>query len=245
MFERYTDKARRVIFFARYEASELGSPVIESEFLLLGILREEPHAANRWLGGGDWIARLREEITNCFPQRDRIATSVDLPLSDEAKRVLGYAAEEAERLAHQHIGVEHLFLALLHEPESRAGQLLQAQGLQISKMREGLAKEPGPAAAPAFSSGAQGGRVPVPHTPQTSLPMPPIDIVVQESGESITVAWPTQLPLADDVFLLDRGDGKIVVYQVAGVEWVVAARPAESPSLSRVQIKVGEKQKSE
>jgi hypothetical protein len=55
MFERYTEKARRVIFYARYEASAFGSPLIEPEFLLLGILREEPYAVTRWLGGENVI----------------------------------------------------------------------------------------------------------------------------------------------------------------------------------------------
>lgn len=49
MFERYTEKARRVIFFARYEASEFGNPEINPEFLLLGLLREEKHVVTRWL----------------------------------------------------------------------------------------------------------------------------------------------------------------------------------------------------
>jgi len=61
MFERYTEKARRVIFFARYEASQFGSPDIESEFLLLAMFREDNHRVTRWLGG-DWHTILRQEI---------------------------------------------------------------------------------------------------------------------------------------------------------------------------------------
>ena len=116
MFERYTEKARRVIFFARYEACTFGSPYIESEFLLLGLLREDRHIVTRWLGKRDWPAILRKEVEKYVDLRPKTATSVDLPLSNEVKRVLANAAEEAEHLGHHHIGTEHLFLGLLREP---------------------------------------------------------------------------------------------------------------------------------
>src|SRR6516164_11556168 len=115
MFERYTEKARRVIFFARYEASEIGSSYIESEFLLLGLLREGKSVVTRWLGEGDWQTILREEVRKSGYTGEKISTSVDLPLSNESKRVLAYAAEEAERLSHKHIGTEHMLLGLLRE----------------------------------------------------------------------------------------------------------------------------------
>ena len=141
MFERYTEKARRVIFFARYEASEFGSPYIETEFLLLGLLRESKHVVTRWLGEGDWQTILREEVGKRCNFGTRISTSVDLPLSDESKRVLAYAAEEADRLSHHMIGTEHVFLGLLREPESGAAQILLERGIEINAVRETLAKE--------------------------------------------------------------------------------------------------------
>jgi hypothetical protein len=242
MFERYTDKAKRVIFFARYEASELGSPVIESEFLLLGILREEPYAATRWLGcGTDWIAGLREEIARSFPAGKKIATSVDLPLSDEVQRILGYAVEEVERLAHQHIGVEHLFLGLLREPKSRAGQLLRSRGIQANTVRETMEKELTDHAFAGLSFGGQRKPVAV-AIPQESkagsLGMPQASVVVQESDESIPLAWPARIPVTGDVLSLDRGQREIASYRVVGVEWEITAGDAEPAALSRVQIKV-------
>jgi hypothetical protein len=69
-----------------------------------------------------------------------VSTSVDLPLSNESKRVLAYAAEEAERLAHKHIGTEHLFLGLLREKKSLAAQLLSERGVALEQMREHFAK---------------------------------------------------------------------------------------------------------
>src|SRR5947209_11350059 len=114
MFERYTEKARRVIFFARYEASQFGSPYIETEHLLLGILREDKALSVRVIPHLD-VEAIRQEIEGATLIRETISTSVDLPLSNESKRVLNYAAEEAERMDHRHIGSEHLFLGLLLE----------------------------------------------------------------------------------------------------------------------------------
>ena len=113
MFERYTEKARRVIFFARYEASQFGSPYIETEHLLLGLLREDKALTNRFLRGHGEVEAIRKQVEDHTTVREKVSTSVDLPLSEEAKRVLIHAAEEAERLSHKHIGTEHLLLGLL------------------------------------------------------------------------------------------------------------------------------------
>ena len=115
MFERYTEKARRVIFFARYEASQFGSPCIETEHLLLGLLREDKALANRFLRSSASVDSIRKQIEVHTTLREKVSTSVDLPLSHECKRVLAYGAEEAERLNHKHIGTEHLLLGLLRE----------------------------------------------------------------------------------------------------------------------------------
>lgn len=141
MFERYTEKARRVIFFGRYEASQFGSPYIETEHLLLGLLREDKVLANRFLRGSGTVESIRKQIEESTMIREKVSTSVDLPLSNEGKRVLAYAAEEAERLLHKHIGTEHLLLGLLREEKSFAAQLLQERGLRLSMIREKLAAD--------------------------------------------------------------------------------------------------------
>lgn len=148
MFERYTEKARRVIFFARYESSQFGSPYIETEHLLLGLLREDKELTHRFLRGEGNIEAIRKQIEDATDIREKTSTSVDLPLSNEGKRVLVYAAEEAERLAHKHIGTEHLLLGLLREEKSFAAQILHERGLRISAVREELALDrPEPEAA--------------------------------------------------------------------------------------------------
>ena len=145
MFERYTEKARRVIFFARYETSQFGQPYIETEHLLLGLLREDKALTNRFLRGLGSVESIRRQIEARTEIREKISTSVDLPLSNESKRVLAYAAEEAERLGHKHIGSEHLLLGLLREEKSFAAELLKQRGVKINTIRGELKDEPQPA----------------------------------------------------------------------------------------------------
>ncbi len=136
MFERYTEKARRVIFFARYEASQFGSPYIETEHLLLGLLREDKALTNRFLRQHSSVDSIRKQIEGHTTMREKVSTSVDLPLSNECKRVLAYAAEEAERLSHKHIGTEHLLLGLLREEKCFAAEILHERGLKLQTIRE-------------------------------------------------------------------------------------------------------------
>jgi hypothetical protein len=133
MFERYTEKARRTIFFARYEASQYGSPYIETEHLLLGLMRED----KRWTELQQQAARKQVESRSGSP---KISTTVDLPLSTESRRVLAFGAEEADRLGHRHIGTEHLLLGLLREKNGLAAVILQQQGLELAQLREELGK---------------------------------------------------------------------------------------------------------
>src|SRR6267143_2052889 len=140
MFERYTEKARRVIFFARYEASQFGSPYIETEHLLLGLLREDKALTNRFLRSHASVESIRKQIEGHTTIREKVSTSVDLPLSNECQRVLVYAAEEAERLSHKHVGTEHLLLGLLREEKCFAAEILHERGLRLPTIREELAR---------------------------------------------------------------------------------------------------------
>src|SRR5215471_10205002 len=140
MFERYTEKARRVIFFARYEASHFGSPYLETEHLLLGLLREDKALSNRFLRSHASVESIRKQIEGHTAIPEKVSTSVDLPLSNECKRVLANAAEEADRLSHKHIGTEHLLLGLLREEKCFAAEILHERGLRLSNIREELAR---------------------------------------------------------------------------------------------------------
>ena len=222
MFERYTERARRVIFFARYEASEFSSPYIETEFLLLGLLREDKYVVVRWLGDGDWQTILREEVAKRVFSSTRIPTSVDLPLSGESKQVLGFAAEEAERLGHRTIGTEHLFLGLLRDPGSRTAKILTDRGVNASTIRETLAKEgteaPGRLGAIA----------------RASFPME----ILSEDGETLFDAgWPLpHVPAVGETIRLNLNQGPAGTYEVMKVEWEVA--PLDPPQMSKVILRM-------
>jgi ATP-dependent Clp protease ATP-binding subunit ClpC len=88
------------------------------------------------------LESIRKQVESQTVAREKTSTSVDLPLSNESKRVLAYAAEEADRLANQHIGTEHLLLGLLREQKCFAAQILTERGVQLSKVREELARQP-------------------------------------------------------------------------------------------------------
>jgi len=135
MFERYTEKARRTIFFARYEASQFGSPQIESEHVLLGLLRENKALAGQVSRPGESWESIRKQIEAHTTVREEISTAVDLPMSGECQRILVHAAEEAERLSHNFIGTEHLLLGLLREPDCFAAKLLHERGVVLENAR--------------------------------------------------------------------------------------------------------------
>jgi uncharacterized protein YbbC (DUF1343 family) len=141
MFERYTEKARRVIFFARYEASQFGSTSIEPEHILLGLIREDKEITKRFFPVEQVsLATIRVEIERRSHLQEKISTSVELPLSVAAKRLLTAAHEESERLGHRHIGTEHLLLGLLLEDRSLAAEILSQYGLRLNGVRDEIVR---------------------------------------------------------------------------------------------------------
>src|SRR5713226_6006066 len=139
MFERYTERARRVLFFARYEASQLGSISIETEHLLLGLIREGKGLTSRIFARSHLsLENIRKEIEGRTVFREKVSTSVEIPFSAETKRVLQFAAEEADRLLHNYIGTEHLLLGILREERSVAASILMEKGMRLNAVREDI-----------------------------------------------------------------------------------------------------------
>src|SRR5258705_79745 len=137
MFERYTERARRVLFFARYEASQLGSISIETERLLLALIREGKGLTSRIFARSHLsLENIRKEIEGRTVFREKVSTSVEIPFSAETKRVLQFAAEEADRLLHNYIGTEHLLLGILREERSVAASILMEKGRRLTSVRE-------------------------------------------------------------------------------------------------------------
>ena len=139
MFERYTERARRVLFFARYEATQLGSTSIETEHLLLGLIREGKGLTSRIFARSHLsLESIRKDIEGRTVFREKVSTSVEIPFSADTKRVLQYAAEEADRLLHTYIGTEHLLLGILREERSVAASILYEKGMRLANVREDI-----------------------------------------------------------------------------------------------------------
>jgi ATP-dependent Clp protease ATP-binding subunit ClpC len=137
MFEKYNEKARRALFFARYEASKLGSRVIESEHILLGVLREgEDIIKEVFTRFNVKPEQIRREVEGDRLFVDRISSSAELPLSEEAKKILAYASHEAESMLHQYVGTEHLLIGILRVESSTAARILTAKGINVYGVRE-------------------------------------------------------------------------------------------------------------
>jgi tRNA-Thr(GGU) m(6)t(6)A37 methyltransferase TsaA len=136
MFERYTEDARRTLFFARYEASQLGGVTIEPEHLLLGLVREA--RVKDLLPEG--LEHARRAIEQQIQQRERLSTSVEIPFSPPTKRILQFAAEEADALHQPYIGSEHLLMGVLRENDPVAARYLHSARVGLEAVRELAAK---------------------------------------------------------------------------------------------------------
>lgn len=129
-----------MIFFARYEASQYGSPYIESEHLLLGLAREDELLLGLVLPKAQSpCQQIRDEIEPEIERRERIPTSVAVPLTHECRRILEFAKEEANRLGHKHIATGHLLLGILGEGGCAAARLLVKHGAVLENLRPKIA----------------------------------------------------------------------------------------------------------
>jgi ATP-dependent Clp protease ATP-binding subunit ClpC len=134
VFERFTETARKSVFFARYEASAAGTSEIEAPHLLLGILRADAALA-QLVGPPDRIEQLRQRIFEEPSQKANVPLNADLPLSHDAKRALSHAAEQAEKLQDKYITAEHLLLGLVYEKDSPVAVLMREMGVSMKKLR--------------------------------------------------------------------------------------------------------------
>jgi ATP-dependent Clp protease ATP-binding subunit ClpC len=136
LFERYTERLRRVILCAREEASGFGRCQIEPEDLLLGLLREDKLLAKRFVGSAESVGSIRGSIAREAPTRRASVTADDLPLSHASKRLLAYAAEESVHLDQRRIGTEHLLIGLFREEGTLAATILSDLGLRVEALRQ-------------------------------------------------------------------------------------------------------------
>jgi ATP-dependent Clp protease ATP-binding subunit ClpC len=145
MWQRFTERARRVVFFARDEAERLGENSVGTEHLLLGLVRESDGVAARIL---DRLGVSRESIRLAVDQHvphGQEAPGQDYMLTPQAKRMIDLAYEEARRLDNDYIGTEHLLLGLLREEEGLSAKILTGLGADLECIRrqtEAIQSEP-------------------------------------------------------------------------------------------------------
>lgn len=154
MFERFTDRARRVLVLAREEARLLGEPHIGTEHLLLGLIREDEGIAAQALRSvGVTLEAVREKVEEAGGTAGK-APSPSPPFTPRTKKVLELSLREAMQLGHSHIGTEHLLLALLREGEGVGAQVLVSLGADLARVRQQVlqlmpgGRAPGPVEQP-------------------------------------------------------------------------------------------------
>jgi len=137
MFNRFTERARKVILLAKEEAKRFNHDYIGTEHILLGLVREGEGVAAAVLASfGLSPDKIRIEVEKLVQPGPTTVVSGDLPFTPKAKKVIELAMEEARSLGHNYIGTEHLLLGLIREGEGVASQVLVNLGLELEKVRD-------------------------------------------------------------------------------------------------------------
>jgi ATP-dependent Clp protease ATP-binding subunit ClpC len=154
MFERYTERSRRVIFFARYEALQYGSPVISPEHILLGLLREDKSLSLRLFPFIPTLTpdKIRRDIEERIVVRDRMPQSSELHLSADTKRVLVIANEESRSMKQRNVAPEHILLGIIRHSTSTAAEVLGIYGIRPQDIRDSLIRRGSLTGADLFTS---------------------------------------------------------------------------------------------
>jgi ATP-dependent Clp protease ATP-binding subunit ClpC len=137
MYERFTDRARKVMQLANQEAQRFNHEYVGTEHVLLGLIKEGSGVAANVLKNLDVdLRKIRLEVEKIVQSGPDMVTMGKLPQTPRAKKVIEYAIEEARNLNHNYVGTEHLLLGLLREQEGVAAQVLMNLGLKLEEVRE-------------------------------------------------------------------------------------------------------------
>jgi ATP-dependent Clp protease ATP-binding subunit ClpC len=136
MFERFTDRARRVVVLAQAEARMLDHDYVGTEHLLLGLVHEGAGVAARALESlGISLDTVRQQVQEVIGRGDQ-APSGHIPFTPQAKDVLRLALQESRDLGHQYVGTEHILLGLGRESDGVAAQVLANLGADLTRVRQ-------------------------------------------------------------------------------------------------------------
>ena len=137
MYERFTDRARKVMQLANQEAQRFNHEYIGTEHMLLGLVKEGTGVAANVLKNLDVdLRKIRLEVEKLVQSGPEMITMGKLPQTPRAKKVIEYSMEEARNLNHNFVGTEHILLGLLREQEGVAAQVLMNLGLKLEEVRE-------------------------------------------------------------------------------------------------------------
>ena len=137
MYERFTDRARKVMQLANQEAQRFNHEYIGTEHILLGLVKEGSGVAANVLKNLDVdLRKIRLEVEKLVQSGPEMVTMGKLPQTPRAKKVIEYSMEEARNLNHNYVGTEHILLGLLREQEGVAAQVLMNLGLKLEEVRE-------------------------------------------------------------------------------------------------------------
>src|SRR6187402_391484 len=137
MYERFTDRARKVMQLANQEAQRFNHEYIGTEHILLGLVKEGSGVAANVLKNLDIdLRKIRLEVEKIVQSGPDMVAMGKLPQTPRAKKVIEYSIEEARNLGHNYVGTEHLLLGLLREQEGVAAQVLMNLGLKLEDVRE-------------------------------------------------------------------------------------------------------------
>jgi ATP-dependent Clp protease ATP-binding subunit ClpC len=137
MYERFTDRARKVMQLANQEAQRFNHEYIGTEHVLLGLIKEGSGVAANVLKNLDVdLRKIRLEVEKLVQSGPDMVTMGKLPQTPRAKKVIEYSMEEARNLNHNYVGTEHILLGLLREQEGVAAQVLMNLGLKLEEVRE-------------------------------------------------------------------------------------------------------------
>ncbi len=160
MWQRFTERARKVIFYAQEEAQRLGETQVSTEHLLLGLVRESDSVAARILDRmGVSLQRIRNEIER-YATRSEARYGTEMQLTSRAKRVIDLAYDEARQLNNNYIGTEHLLLGLIREGEGLAARVLNKLGVDLERARREVMNLQEHETQPTSSSRPQRSRTP-------------------------------------------------------------------------------------
>ncbi|MBI1337871.1 MAG: AAA domain-containing protein [Phycisphaera sp.] len=176
MFERFTDRARKVMALANQEAQRFNHEYIGTEHLLLGLVKEGSGVGANVLKNLDVdLRKVRLEVEKLVKSGPDMVTMGKLPQTPRAKKVIEYAIEEARNLNHNYVGTEHLLLGLLREHEGVAAQVLMNLGLKLEEVREEVLNLLGAGVDPEEASKAGGAPTGDPNAKASKSKTPALD----------------------------------------------------------------------